>query len=67
MAPKGLPADRMATLRQAFTSLQGDKTFKRLMSRLGENSELQDGADYEKTRPDKSAAYKELVKQITGK
>ena len=65
-APRGIPADRLATLRGAFAELQENRTFQRLMSRLGEDlSTFMDGADYEALRPQQSAAFKELVESIT--
>ena len=56
---------RLAMLREAFQKLQEDKTYKRMMSRLGEDTNLMDGADYEKERPVQSDAYKELVESMT--
>ena len=51
MAPRGIPADRLALLRAAFVKLQEDKTYKRMMKRLGEDTNLMDGAEYEMLRP----------------
>lgn len=65
MAPKGVPADRMKALRDAFAKMQKDKTYKRLMGRIGENMGYMDGADYEKLRPVQSETYKKLVAEIT--
>lgn len=61
MAPRGIPADRLAKLREAFVALQEDKTYKRLISRLGEDSNLMSGEDYEKLRVEQSKDYKALV------
>ncbi len=66
-APSGIPDENLATLRQAFVDLQEDKTFQRLMSRLGEDqSTFLDGAAYDELRPAQGAAFKELVDAITG-
>ncbi|MEH6474372.1 MAG: tripartite tricarboxylate transporter substrate binding protein [Sneathiella sp.] len=65
MAPKGIPADRLATLRKAFKALQGDKTFTRLLKRMGENAEYMDGPEYEKLRPGQNKFYGELVQSLT--
>lgn len=67
MAPKGIPADRMAKLRNAFTAMQKDKTYGRMMKRLGENTELMLGGEYEAIRMEQSKNYKALVKSITSK
>lgn len=66
MAPRGIPADRLALLRDAFSKLQEDKTYQRMMGRLGEDMNLMDGAEYEKLRPKQSEAYRALVKSMTG-
>jgi putative tricarboxylic transport membrane protein len=66
MAPKGVPEDRMKVLRDAFAKLNSDKTYKKLMQRIGENTEYMDGPDYDKVRPVNQEAYRELVKKISG-
>ncbi len=66
MAPKGVPEDRMKILRDAFAKLNGDKTYKKLMQRIGENIEYLDGPDYDKRRPANQEAYRKLVKKISG-
>ncbi len=58
--------DRMKILRDAFAKLNGDKTYKKLMQRIGENIEYMDGPDYDKLRPVNQGAYRELVKKISG-
>jgi len=65
MAPRGIPADRLAKLREAFVKLQGDKTYKRLMGRIGEETNFMSGEDYEALRPKQSEAYKALVESMT--
>ena len=65
MAPKGVPADRMKALRDAFAEMQKDKTYGRLMGRIGENMGYMDGDEYEKLRPAQSEKYKKLVSEIT--
>ncbi len=66
LAPKDVPEDRMKVLRDAFSKLNGDKTYKRLMVRIGENTEYMDGPDYDKIRPVNQEAYRSLVKKISG-
>ena len=65
MAPRGIPEDRLAILRKAFQELKGDKTFGRLMSRLGEDTNIVDGVEYEKLRVKQSEEYKDLVEALT--
>ena len=66
LAPKDIPEDRLALLREAFGKLNGDKTYKRMMSRMGENIDYMSGADYDKMRAEQAEAYLSLVKSITG-
>jgi tripartite-type tricarboxylate transporter receptor subunit TctC len=65
MAPKGVPADRIKKVQDAFAAMQKDKTYKKMMGRLGENTELMMGGDYESVRMEQSKNYKALVKSIT--
>jgi tripartite-type tricarboxylate transporter receptor subunit TctC len=65
MAPKGVPAERMAKLRQAFQDLKADKTFNSLMNKLGEETNVMDGPEYEKLRVKQSGEYKQLVESLT--
>jgi len=65
LAPAGTPDDVIAKLESAFTSLQDDKTYNRLMGRLGENTELLLGDDYQSMREEQAGAYKSLVETLT--
>ena len=65
LAPAGTPDDVVAKLEAAFTALQEDKTYNRLMGRLGENTELLLGDDYQMMRDDQDTAYKTLVDTLT--
>lgn len=67
MAPSKISKDRLQILRQAFRKLYDDKTFKKFMTRIGENMEYMDGPDYEKLRIIQHKQYKELVDKILGK
>ncbi|NQV99760.1 MAG: tripartite tricarboxylate transporter substrate binding protein [Rhodospirillales bacterium] len=67
LAPKGMPADRMKKLRDAFTAMQKDKTYGSMMKKLGENTELMQGPEYEGERMEQSKNYEKLVKAITSK
>ena len=66
LAPKEIPEDRLTLLRDAFGQLNDDKTYKRMMSRMGENIDYMSGADYDGARAEQKEAYKSLVKMITG-
>jgi tripartite-type tricarboxylate transporter receptor subunit TctC len=66
LAPAGVPEERMKVLRDAFAKLNSDKTYKKLMIRIGENMEFMDGPDYEKVRAENQKEYAILVKKITG-
>jgi len=66
LAPKGIPEDRLTMLRDAFGQLNDDKTYMRMMGRLGENIDYMSGDDYDDARAEQKAAYKTLVEGITG-
>jgi len=61
MAPRGIPADRLAKLRSSMTKLQGHKTYKKLIKMIGEITDYETGEAYEKQRPAQSKAYKAMV------
>ena len=65
VAPAGTPPDVVQKLRDAFQALQEDKTYVRLMGRLGENRAFLDGPDYQKLRKAQADEYKALVEDIT--
>ncbi|MEX3009705.1 Bug family tripartite tricarboxylate transporter substrate binding protein [Hoeflea sp. TYP-13] len=65
LAPAGTPPEVVDTLRNAFKALQEDKTYVRLMGRLGENRDFMDGPDYQKMREAQANDYKALVDDIT--
>ncbi len=65
LAPAGTPDDVLAKLTTAFEELKGDKTFTRMMGRLGETIDLIDGPAYEAMRLEQSVAYKDLVEKLT--
>ena len=65
LAPAGTPDDVLAKLGESFTALQEDKTYTRMMGRLGENTDYIGGEDYQAMRIDQNAAYKDLVDSIT--
>ncbi|MBX2885833.1 MAG: tripartite tricarboxylate transporter substrate binding protein [Granulosicoccus sp.] len=66
LAPKDVPEDRLNMLRDAFGQLNDDKTYQRMMSRLGENIDYMSGTDYDAMRAEQKTAYESLVKSITG-
>ena len=61
------PPEVVAKLRKAFADMQGDKTYKSLLKKLGENNEFMDGPDYEKVREEQSAKYKAFAASLSGK
>lgn len=65
LAPAGTPDDVIEKLEAAFTALQEDRSYQRLMGRLGENTDLLLGDEYQTMREAQSGAYKELVDSIT--
>ena len=65
LAPAGIPDDVITTLEKAFADLQKDKTYLKLMGRLGENVDLVLGDEYQLMREQQDVAYKELVKNLT--
>jgi tripartite-type tricarboxylate transporter receptor subunit TctC len=67
LAPRGIPADRLAKLRDSLVKLQKHKTYKRLIKAIGEQTNFVDGESYEKARPVQSETYKKLVAQLAGK
>ena len=66
MLARKTPPDRVQILRDAFRKLGKDKSFQKLMARVGENIEYIDGPAYEKLRLQQRKEYKELVKSIAG-
>jgi tripartite-type tricarboxylate transporter receptor subunit TctC len=65
LAPAGTPEAALETLRAAFKKLAEDKTFSRMMGRLGENIDILIADEYDTMRADQSAAYKALVDKLT--
>lgn len=66
LAPAGTPEDRLAILRDAFTKLNEDPTYQQLLNRLGENSAMMGGDDYNQVRQQQSERYKALVESFGG-
>ena len=65
MAPAGIPDDAKAKLEAAFSALQEDRSYQRLMGRLGENTDLILGEEYQALRVEQGVAYKDLVDSLT--
>lgn len=65
LAPAGTPDDVLGTLKDAFAALKEDKTFTRMMGRLGETIDIIDGPAYEAMRVEQNVAYKDLVEKLT--
>lgn len=66
LAPKGIPEDRLTMLRDAFGQLNDDKTYQKMMNRMGENIDYMSGDEYDAVRAEQAQAYESLVKSITG-
>lgn len=65
LAPAGTPDEVLAKLADAFAALQEDPTYTRMMGRLGENTDLLTGEEYQALREEQDTAYKALVEDIT--
>ena len=65
LAPAGTPEDRLAILRNAFMKLNEDGTYKTLIQRLGENTNMMGGAEYNEVRATQADRYKALVESFT--
>ena len=65
LAPAGTPDDVITKLEAAFTAMQEDTSYQRLMGRLGENTELMLSDEYQTLREEQNVSYKELVDSIT--
>ncbi len=65
MAPRGVAPEKLHILRHAFAQLNSNKTYNRLMQKIGENTAYMDGNDYEKLRTVQKDRYGALVRKIT--
>jgi tripartite-type tricarboxylate transporter receptor subunit TctC len=65
--PRDTPEDRLQILRQAFAKMQKDKTYLKLINKIGENTEYLDGLEYEKLRIKQKEQYSKLIEKIAGK
>ncbi|MEP0233729.1 tripartite tricarboxylate transporter substrate binding protein [Roseibium sp.] len=65
LTPADTPDEVVEQLTGAFKALAEDKTFVRMMGRLGENVDILDGPTYEAMRKEQSVAYKDLVEKLT--
>jgi tripartite-type tricarboxylate transporter receptor subunit TctC len=65
LAPAGTPDDVVATLTAAFQALAEDRTFTRMMGRLGETIEIIDGPAYQAMRIEQNGNYEVLVNELT--
>lgn len=65
LAPAGTPEPVLAKLEASFKALGEDRTFTRMMGRLGENVDIIGGDEYEAMRQEQNGAYKVLVEQLT--
>jgi tripartite-type tricarboxylate transporter receptor subunit TctC len=64
---RNTPADRVQKLRKAFSDVQKDKTYVKLMKRIGSSPDYIGGDAYERDiRPKQKAFFKKLVNELTG-
>lgn len=64
LAPAGVPEDRLQVLREAFMALEEDGTFRTLMDRLGENTAMMAGDEYDGLRTRQAERYQALVESF---
>jgi tripartite-type tricarboxylate transporter receptor subunit TctC len=64
IAPKGVPADRLAVITKAFTDAARDPRFKEVMAKQGAVHQVRDGAAMEKALRDEFAALGEVATAI---
>tara|TARA_Y100000996_G_C22548415_1_gene652765 strand:+ start:351 stop:1322 length:972 start_codon:yes stop_codon:yes gene_type:complete len=64
MAPAGISEERVMILREAFSRMQQEQGYQRMMAQLGENTEYLDGAAYEAVRVQQSSDYRELAESL---
>ena len=64
MAPVGISEERVMILREAFSRMQQEQGYQRMMAQLGENTEYLDGAAYEAVRVQQSSDYRELAESL---
>ena len=65
LGPRSMPEERKRVLREAFEKMNRDKTYQSLMQKLGENTALLPGSEYEKIRARQNVEYKRLVEKLT--
>jgi tripartite-type tricarboxylate transporter receptor subunit TctC len=65
LAPAGTPEDRLEILRDAFEQLNEDQTYLTLLNRLGENSAMMGGGEYNEVRRQQGEDYRALVESFT--
>jgi len=66
LAQKATPPEIMDKLRDAFRKMNDDPTYKKLIDKIGENTNFIDGPDYQKERIEQQDFYKKVYEDITG-
>ena len=66
LAPAGVPDAVVTKLRSAFAEMSKDKSYTKLLKKLGENNAFMDGGAYQKVREAQSRQYRDLVADLTG-
>ncbi len=65
LAPRGVPEARLKKLRDAVAKLKKNKTYKKMMQKLGENTAYMDGKMYETIRAKQKMRYGKIVEKLT--
>jgi tripartite-type tricarboxylate transporter receptor subunit TctC len=66
MAPRGVPADRLTKLRDAFKALTENKSFSAFIKSIGERVIFESGDEYEQKRERRLVEYKDLIAKVAG-
>ncbi|MGA7485448.1 MAG: tripartite tricarboxylate transporter substrate binding protein [Xanthobacteraceae bacterium] len=67
MAPAGIPADRLATLRKAFDDMNKRPEFHAFLKSIGEKTDYMTGAEYDTYRAKRMEEFANLIKEVGSK
>jgi tripartite-type tricarboxylate transporter receptor subunit TctC len=67
MAPAGIPADRLATLRKAFDEMNKKPEFHAFLKSIGEKTDYMTGAEYDAYRAKRMKEFADLIKEVGSK
>jgi tripartite-type tricarboxylate transporter receptor subunit TctC len=66
MAPRGVPEERLKTLREGFAELIENKSFQGFIKNIGERVIFESGEAYEQKREQRLVEYKDLIAKVAG-